>query len=455
MTSATDTRFGWIAACFFLIPFTYAIQVIFENQYLGVIPYLTLVPIAIRVFNTLNRRKYLIVDGIRRDFTISTPVLTLFVLSLAHIFIDYVQGGIVELQAIRLVIIYIFVVVIFFYFAIDDRLDEINGVLCAIGVASLIIGIQWAYSSYYKLVEGDPGWFAKASYEYIKHVNGYSSADVNVSILRAEYRSYGLLDKHTTTGAIVALGGLAAISWLTPKNNIIYAFLASSLFFIFLSVGMATTAWIAYVAIAPLVICLAYRRGIVMYLSVVMKYIIIIIMGSLAMSYFNKSENLRQHISVLAGNQIQYIMNLDAARSVSDSSYISFVGIYYRYLMAYISHIKNNPMTFIWGEGLPNGSAAQFSRGGDFALIELLVTYGFPASLLLFMAISFSLSRAIFVARDKNTPNENRAVVAFAVGATLFLVISLAHYNTIFNKAVFILLPFLLSLFYRYGRGNQ
>jgi hypothetical protein len=104
---------------------------------------------------------------------------------------------------------------------------------------------------------------------------------------------------------------------------------------------------------------------------------------------------------------------------------------------------------------LPNGSAAQFSRGGDFALIELLVTYGFPASLLLFMAISFALSRAIFFVRDKNTSNENRAVVSFAIGATLFLIISLAHYNTIFNKAVFILLPFLLAIFYRYGRGNQ
>lgn len=454
MTGTTDTRFGWIATCFLLIPFTYAIQVIFENQYLGVIPYLTLAPIAIEVFKTLNQRKYLIVDGIRRDFSISTPALILFVLSFAHIFIDYVQGGIVELQAIRLVIIYIFVVVIFFYFAIDDRLDEINGVLCAIGAASLIIGIQWAYSSYDKLVEGDPGWFAKASYEYIKHVNSYSSADVNVSILRPEYRSYGLLDKHTTTGAIVALGGLAVISWLAPKNNIIYAFLASALFFIFLSIGMATTAWIAYVAIAPLVVCLAYRKGISIYLSVVMSYIIIIIMGALVMTYFNKSENLRQYISVLAGTQIQYLANLDAARSVQDSSYISFVGIYYRYLMAYISHINNNPMVFIWREGLPNGSTTQFSRGGDFALIELLVTYGFPASLLLFMAISFVLSRAFFVVRDKNTPNKNRAVVAFAIGATLFLIISLAHYNTIFNKAVFILLPFLLSLFYRYGRGN-
>lgn len=257
-------------------------------------------------------------------------------------------------------------------------------------------------------------------------------------MLRPEYRSYGLMDKHTTTGAAVLVGGVALLAYLGSSN---LRHLALIVYFVFLSVGMAPTALLSFVLVAQFVLFLAGGKKMVE--TMLTSYGVMIfgwfaIFSSLTMV----SPKLIGKIIEIGAAQISHVGNL----SNPDST--SYYLIYKAYFLDFTDFLANNPMVFYFGEGFPPQAAWQ--RGGDVRFFELLATYGIPVVGLLFFTIGLAFKNIFSKMLALDVTPEERGILAFVFGVLSVFVISLVHYNAFFNKAFFVLIPMALGLASRF-----
>ncbi len=435
MNIGAYTRLTWMAAFLFAIPFSYALQVFFRNYIIGVIPYFLLLPLILRVALELTKKRVQLIHGVD---IYSVTVGALLLLSSIHIAASFLQG--VDLwHSLRNLVIYNFSLLVFFYFRSYVSVTEARMCMAAVAIASLIIGAHWLFDTYQKIVLREISYFTELSYEYVKNRNNLSDDQVNVSMLRPEYRSYGLMDKHTMTGAAVLVGGLALLAYWGSSN---LRYLAFVVYFVLLSVGMATTAWLSFVLVAPFVLFLAGDKKMAETMLTsygVMIFGLFAILASLTIA----SPQLYGKIIEIGAAQISHVGNL----SNPDST--SYYSIYKAYFLAFTDFLANNPMAFYFGEGFPPQTAWQ--RGGDVGFFELLATYGIPVVGLLFVTIGLAFKNIFSRAFAPDVTPEERGILAFAFGVLSMFVISQVHYNTFFNKAFFVLIPMALGLVSRFS----
>lgn len=424
-----------MAAFLFAIPFSYAFQVCFHNYIVGVFPYFLLLPLILRIGYDSTKIQVQLIHGADIYFV---TVGALLLLSSIHIIASFFQG--VDLwHSLRNLVIYSFSLLVFFYFRSYVSVTEARMCMAAVVIASLIIGVHWIFDTYQKIVLGEISYFTELSYEYIKNRNNFSDDQVNVSMLGPEYRSYGLMDKHTTTGAAVLLGGLTLLAYL-GKSNLRY--FALVVYFVILSVGMATTAWLSFVLVAPFILFLAGDKKMAETMLTsygVMIFVLFAIFASLTMV----SPQLIAKIIEIGAAQISHVGNLGNPDSTS------YYLIYKAHFLGFTDFLANNPMVFYFGEGFPPQAAWQ--RGGDVGFFEIIATYGIPMAGLLFVAISLAFKNIFLKMFALDVTPEERGILAFAFGVLSVFVISLVHYNTFFNKAFFVLIPMALGLVSRFS----
>jgi hypothetical protein len=147
----------------------------------------------------------------------------------------------------------------------------------------------------------------------------------------------------------------------------------------------------------------------------------------------------------IAGVQASYVANLDG-----DSAAISWVEIFKDSASAYATYFSSDPSRALLGDGYIN-TAAGFQKGGDVAAFEFLATYGLIWAVVLIVLGARALWSAAS-ALYRGLPNERVAQVAFGFATIVFAGMTLIHYNTVFNKAIFALLFVALGLLERAHR---
>lgn len=435
-----------MASAFFVFPFTFALQVLTHNEKMGLLPYLLLGLNTLGVLTSPSLRGRLW-HRTRDVGFIDIAVAMLVVFSTSHIFLSFVFGDASIQIAVKSLLVYVCSGWVFYYVSRVASEKDIRMMLIAIAIAATLIGLHWIFDTYMKMVRRDPGEFAKLAYEYIKYRNGSFDGQANHSILHPEYRSYGLLDRHTSTGAMVVLGGFAALG-IAHNARLYIKFAITFCFFLTLSIGMAGTAWVGFVTIAPIALILGesgtglrhIAARLVKYLAFAAPLALLVVLGS-------------------AGGRAM-LMNFVDAFSIQfalvsgfglTADQVPFFKLYVNEVIGYVEHLSHNPIYFLTGEGYTGYGSGRFARGGDCALFEMLVTYGLPFSFFLLSVFTNAIRLAIGSLRAVELTSQRKAFLVFAGSTTAFLILTLAHYNTFFNKTFFVFAYFSLALVRRYS----
>lgn len=424
-----------------ILPFAFPLQVATGNPLLGVIPYV-LLGLHFFLFAFLNHREYQLLQW--QWTPIDSAVLLLVASFSAHLGYHLLMQEVPSSEMIRIFLVYICSAWLYVYISRFANEAEIRAILLAVTLASILFSMHWMYDTYIKTVFRDTNWYQLKMYEYFKTRNNFGDADVNVSLLcgpQSECRAYGLLDKHTTTGAFIALGGLSALA-LMWRKSFLKKFFVFFLYFIVLSIGGATTAWIGFVIVAPLAILISERKN---FLKNFLRFISQAIVATLVFfSVFlnDYTQKVFKQALVTLHTQYTYVVNIDGA-----SAPVSFVQLYWNEITNYAEYIKNYPVVAFVGEGFW-GHTHFYPRGGDLAVTEWLATLGIPLScFILFILISFVKKslRALFSSYDQ-CQQQLLSYTSYSVTIILFLGFTVAHYNTLSNKAIFVFFYLALGL---------
>lgn len=433
-----------VPLAFAVFPFTFALQVATRSETVGLVPY---VLIAASIVLTLaGTRPFLpappaSVVGKVVDLLVIVLVASCVLHTCASLVLQVIDVS----EAARLLLIYGFSGWVYVHVSrYADRGEHVN-IMLAVVLSSAIVAAHWCYDTYAKMILGRTSVFQQMMFEYVKVRNGFDDNDVNVSLLRPEYRAYGLLDKHTTSGGVVGIGGFATLS-LFSQSSLNMRMLAMLMYFVSLTVGMATLAWLSFVLLLPLGLLLAEREksaGVVLMRLAVFFVLLSASLGIVA-QMSDHPMRLFQTIWDLFATQASFVANLDG-----NSARVSWLGLYINEIKAYVSYISANPLCAIFGEGFA-GYGSLLPRGGDAAFFEFLATFGIPLALFILSAILLATISAIRAILSRRVSRYEAGNLAFAAMCLLFMLMSLAHYNTFFNKAVYVFLFLALALVRRY-----
>jgi hypothetical protein len=423
-----------------ILPFAFPVHVAAGNPLLGGIPYV-LLGLHFFLFAFLNHQEYQLLQW--KWTPIDWAVLLLVTSFCAHLAYHLVLQEVPSSEMIRIFLVYISSAWLYIYISRFASDAEIRAILWAIVLASILMAAHWMYDTYIKTVLRDTNWYQLKMYEYFKVRNNFGDADVNTSLLchpESECRAYGLLDKHTTTGAYIALGGLSALALMWGKS-LLKKFFVLFLYFVVLSVGTATTAWIGFVIVAPLAILISERKN---FLKNLLRLIIQAIVATLVFFWVllnDHTQKLFKQALTTLHTQFTYVVNIDGT-----SAPVSFVQLYWSDITNYVEYLKSYPVVAFVGEGFW-GHAHFYPRGGDLAVTEWLATLGIPLSCyVLFTLICFVKKSLGTLFSPTGQLSPSLWHTSYSVTVLLFLGFTVAHYNTLSNKAIFVFFYLALGL---------
>lgn len=440
-----------IPLAFLVFPFAFAIQVLAQNEYLGLIPYGLLIISAVGIFlkSAYSKKIRWGVQGVRNlDFFCNF----FLVFTSIHIAMGILLGGYTLVEAGRLLLIYVGSGWIYFYISRYAREAEIRTVMLVIAIAAIIIGLDWVYETYTKMILHEISEFQRLAYEYSKIRNNFSDEEMNTSALGTQYRAHGLLGGYPYTGSIVAIGAFAMLA-LFPYATRYQKNLLLGAFFLVLSIGLATTVWIAYVLICPFLLGLSEKKTgeirrilarIIVYISFGLPILIVVLMSMEAI------RPILQNTFDLLSLQFASIINFDAT-----SGELSWFWLYFDNLRSYSDFLMDNPFAVLVGEGIIGYGDVTYARGGDVALLEFAAAYGIPTVILFFATCISASMRAVRSLKNGMLNETQKTYLLFSFATLVFLILSLSHYNILFNKAIIVFFYLALGLIRRYGYNNQ
>lgn len=430
---------------FAIFPFSFAMQVVSGTELLGIMPYLFLVFSALLVCLSSARFGRLSHRGMAGVLDILVSTLILW--SLAHALAGIVSGASSLQETARVILIYVASAWVYFYVVFRSGERDHQDILIATTLSTLVLGLHWCVETYSKFVLQRTSMYQILTHDYIMRRNAFNFEQVNSSVLNPEYRAYGLTDKHTTTGALVGLGGFTTIGWLSGRR-LDWRLLAGFGFLAMLTVGMATLAWLSFMLLVPVAILLSERlvapgrvvvRGLLYSLALGL-----VILALVAAS--GHAEDLLNKIVELFGVQLSFVLNVDGT-----SAQTSWWQIYSKETEAFGQYLAVNPWAAVFGEGYSGYGPVHFYRGGDVAAFEFLATYGFPLTLFFLVGVVGAMVSSAKVLMRQSASTRATGFLTLACVGLAFLLISLGHYNTFFNKSVYVYFFLFIGLARRYA----
>jgi hypothetical protein len=355
-------------------------------------------------------------------------------------------GVITVNEGISSLAIFFLPVVFFWYFRRTASEIEIRGVLLAIVVAGLIVGLYFAWDSYLKLALGQISDYALRAFQYSLDRANAGATDANTARVNLGSRSLGLLEHHSVSGAWVVLGALAALALLPQDRRILrrgVVWLFGSMLFL----GLNFTAIIAFAIIVYLLEFggVAALRGRVSKrtLPSLMSFVAL---GGLAVVVvlWMAGELMSDFVRGIVFGQ----MDLLFGTGESTGNYADLVT---SNMAGYIRHVSDAPFTLLIGDGF---SSYGLPRGGDTGLIETMAMFGLP----FFWAVLFGLlglvmagTRQVEAAAGRGVAEpESSRILRFAIGVSLLVLITEGHYTVWPTKSILPLLFFSLAIYDRH-----
>jgi hypothetical protein len=344
--------------------------------------------------------------------------------------------------------VYLLPVVFYWYFRRTASGKEIRAVLAAVAFSGLIVGAYFAYDSFLKLALHEVSAYSKMAFQYSLDRANQTADQANSVRIIAGYRSMGLLESHSVSGAWVILGALAALALLPARRRILRRIIVVA-FGMMLLMGLNFTMIIAYAIIAILfefgavailrgrISTRAWRN--VLSLGVVIALIVAAagwVAGDVMSKYMSKA--MSAQLEVLLGIGTHQHGMPDLLRENA---------------LGYIQHIAEYPVTLLIGDGFATYGEP---KGGDVGYIDTLARFGLPLFAVCVYGFAVVVKDGIRYARlaaARSAPDGDsqpgRALM-FVVCVLLMILISEGHYSVWGAKSVLPIICFVLALFDRY-----
>ncbi len=429
----------WFCAVL-LVALSFPIQVYTDSPYPSLLPYVLVG--AIILLRSLSTRPLTARRRTASRFRNISAMVTLYLfLLLLDTGLQASLGLIGGYETLTAMTIYLLPIVWYWYFRRAASEYEIRTVLRAIMFAGLVVGIYFAYDSYMKLGLGHTTAYANQAFQYSIARRGMDEMSANTARIAAGYRSYGLLETHSVSGAWVVLGALAALSLLPPKRKIVRGLVILT-FGAMLLVALNFTTIVAFAVIMFLV-----EFGGIPFLVGKASFTVARNLAALSLIGFL---SLSVALWVVRGPMSEFILtNLagqkDLALGTGDAG-LSMSGLVRSYFATYRQHVSDYPLSLLLGDGF---TSYGMPKGGDVGFIESIARFGLPFFLALtygLVSLARSAVRQIGVERALR-PNR---MLRFALCVTLLILITEVHYTVWTSKAVLPIVFFALALYDRY-----
>lgn len=429
----------WFCAVL-LVALSFPIQVYTDSPYPSLLPYL--IVSAILLLRSLSPRRGTGGKKTASRFSNISAMVTLYLFLLLLDTGWQASLGLISVyETLTALTIYLLPVVWYWYFRRAASENEIRTVLLAIMVAGLAVGTYFVYDSYLKLGLGRTSAYANQAFQYTLARKGTDELGENTARIASGYRSFGLLETHSVSGAWVILGALAALSLLPPKRKIVRG-LTILAFGAMLLLGLNFTAIVAFAVIMFLV----EFGGIPLLLGKVSSAVARNLAALGLIGFLSVSVALW----VVSGPMSEFILrNLagqkDLALGTGDAG-LSMSSLVRSYFASYVQHVSDYPLTLLLGDGF---SGYGLPKGGDVGFIESIARFGLP----FFLALTYGLFRlarsAVRQFGVERALRPNR-MLRFALCVTLLILITEVHYTVWTSKSVLPIVFFALALYDRY-----
>jgi hypothetical protein len=429
----------WFCAVL-LVALSFPIQVITGSPYPSLLPYVIIG--GILVLRSLSPGR---LNGSRRTGSRFSNISGMVTLYLFLVLLDtgwQASLGVIGIyETLTALTIYLLPVVWYWYFRRTGSENEIRTVLLAIMLAGLVAGIYFAYDSYEKLALGRTSAYANQAFQYTLSRKGTDAMTENAARITSGYRSFGLLETQSVSGAWVVLGALAALSLVPAKRNA-FRGLTILTFGAMLLLGLNFTTIVAFAVIMfvvefggiwllvgkvpPAVARNLAALGLIGFLSVGVA--LWVVRGP--MSEFILA-NLASQKDLALGTG-------DAGRGMSD--------LVRSYFATYVQHVSDYPLTLLMGDGF---SSYGMGKGGDVGFIESIARFGLPFFLALAYGL-FRLARSAVHQIGVTRGLRPTRMLQFALCVTLLIFVTEVHYTVWTSKSVLPIVFFALALYDRY-----
>jgi hypothetical protein len=426
-----------------LVALSFPIQVYSQSPYPALLPYALFAVIVALPRKRLSRA------GRARNANMVLMIGIYAVLVLLNTTWQTLFGEISAEEGINAIVVYLLPVAFYWYFSSVASEQEIRWSFVAMVVAGLVVGIYFTYDSYIKLALQEVSSYSQAAFDYSASRAGANANDVNEARISVGYRSHGLLESHSVSGAWIIIGALAALA-LTPvrrgilRKTIILSFGSMVL------MGLNFTAIIAFSIIMFLLEFGGFSAARAGKASLVGSLIsLTLVVGILAGIVLWGAGNEMAELIVAF---LSFQSDLALGTGGGD---LTFWGLITQNTDIYVEHIASAPALLLIGDGF---STFGTPKGGDIGAIETLARFGLPY----FVAILFCIFRLIRsglreikIGKDKPCATGSGTLVksrilVFSIGVTLLVVITDVHYTVWPAKSVLPIVFLVLALYGRY-----
>lgn len=426
-----------------LFALSFPLQVYVGNQYPALLPYAVLVMIALLGSSYPSVR-------VKPASRMPSNILPMIKIYLAVVFLDcgwqVALGVISQNEAASAIVVYAFPS--FCYWCVrrcaSDR--ELKWCLPAMSFAGLMVGVYFAYDSYLKLALGKVNAYSQAAFQYSVVRSGLNAEDLNVARVTANFRSFGLLESHSVSGAWVVIGALATLA-LIPSNRAVLRRVVILVFGTMLLMGLNFTSIVAYAVIIVL-----FEFGAASLLRARAS-------GRTLTDLFALAAGITIVVMVtfwIAGDTMTELIlaNLLTQRDLAlggENVNVTMAGIWAANLSGYTTHVSDMPLSLLLGDGFSSYGGA---KGGDIGLIETLERFGLP----LFMAVVVGIAKLVaagmrylrqHIIDVEGSLIQRRQLMQFSISMLLLVVIGDGHYTIWSSKSILPIVFFALAVYDR------
>lgn len=435
-------RNNFSEATSFLLPIvvgmTFPLQVITNSSAFGAAPIL--------IIGLLLARFYLFGDSAATSLSTSKEssslriaMTALLLLALTNIF---VTGIVFDSLQSNNILPPLYMIVssgsIYFYYSRLASKREVDWFIGGMVLMGSISGIFFAYESINKQIFQEITEYTRMAHEYSLNSIGLDSTDQDASLFRIDlaYRSFGLLERHSTSALWVIL---ACFSYLRFQDNNNKSYIAIGLSMLTLLIAQNFTAIVVFIVVTYIF----YRRIVRLAPMLVTLCIIpIIIIISIDI------EKLTQFVNYVAELMESQFALLLATDSRPDSS--SYLGLILSEYERYLEELYSRPYQLILGYGI--GSNPFYITSGDVGFIESVMRLGLPLWLYFTIQVVLLSKNVVNVSRkylSSSSNHDNLKLITSMTTIILAIWMMDVHYTAWINKSIFPIIIFSIAILRR------
>lgn len=445
---ATLKSLLWFIAILLMV-LSFPLQVYAKNPYPSLLPYAVFGVIV--TLNSFFPRRTLppAVTQAPRHSSIDQMVSAYVFLVLLNTGWQAALGVISFSETGNALVVYLLPVVFYQYFRRAASENEIRAVLVAMVVAGFVVGAYFAYDSFLKLALHQVSDYSKMAFQYSLDRANQTADQANVVRITAGYRSLGLLETHSVSGAWVILGALAALA-LIPPNPRILRRATVLIFAMMLLLGLNFTTIITYGIIVILFefgASAVFRGRISATVWRDLASLAVVVALTVVVALWIAGDVMSKFMGKNLFGQLELLLGTTTSQQGMPSKYLTHIA-------AYFQHIADFPITLLIGDGF---SSYGETKGGDIGYLDTVTRFGLPFFVACVYGLLVVVKGGIHQARLSATNLRSVEVDSylsripqFAVCVMLMILITDGHYSVWGTKSILPIICFSLALLNRY-----